>query len=98
MSEFIAETRNNKHTRLAEDSLTPGYAESSINATDKTLVADQYQLYREALPVLMGMYKEDKFSEAEVNNAIDLLETHPIQFITFVGVTNRDLARQFSHD
>jgi len=30
------------------------------------------------------MYKEGKFSEEEVNNAIDLLENHPIHCITFV--------------
>lgn len=86
VSEFIAETRTNKRTRLAEDSLTLGHAESSINAINKTPVADQYQPYREALGVLMEMYKEGKFSEEEVNNAIDLLENHPIHCITFVGL------------
>ena len=34
----------------------------------------------------MEMYKEGKFSEEEVNNAIDLLENHPIHCITFVGL------------
>lgn len=58
VSEFIAETRTNKRTRLAEDSLTLGRAESSINAINKTPVAYQYQRYRKALGVLMEMYKE----------------------------------------
>ncbi|RPB04991.1 hypothetical protein L873DRAFT_1070451 [Choiromyces venosus 120613-1] len=44
----------------------------------------KFQQYREVLAVLMAIYKDGKFTESEIVEAIDLLQNSPIHCITFV--------------
>ena len=87
VSEFIAETRANKRARLMENSQGVDLGTLSIPGTQTTSVPDQFQPYREALAVLMGMYNDGKFTIDEVTTAIELLENTPIHCITLVGLT-----------
>ena len=87
VSDFIAKTRASKRTSLAEDQLAFNQNPSSISSMQPAPVPDQFQPYREALALLMTMYKEGKFSVDEVGDAIDLLEGMPIRCFTLVGLT-----------
>jgi len=87
VSDFIAETRASKRTSLAEDQLAFNQNPSSISSMQPASVPHQFQPYREALALLMTMYKEGKFSVGEIGDAIDLLESMPIRCVTVVGLT-----------
>ena len=80
LSGLIADTRAKKRVRqAASDDANGGPSTVSVIQAAK----DKFKEYREALAILIQMYKDGVITKDEVKDAITILENNPIWCVTF---------------